>query len=716
MPSSSKSNFMQQLFAHSRRKALKRARSQMEPLIESGFTPSGHDPGQSRRSLDHEPQTMLLETFKSPPLRNRQRLQRILAYVKCHHQAMQDEPSYPVVSRVEHTEASFPRAANSVSCSTRHPKTLHSSAPPDVWGGCLPRLLLILALNVQCKLIVDECPSYEVLRAQLLAERRKCQALAQEKAEITDRLSRFKQDFVALRDQYKYVDQLQRERTSPKHQDDGPTTFTTPSTEAIPTAASHHRSETLVVSPRSAFAQQMMPSRLPAVAPKPNPRRVTASPGRILHHLSRGSVKDGTESRVSDTATRSSHAVAASKAASHRTSASTVGTVTSEHRQSVPNPFHMKRPETASIHQHSDTGSARVSIAASPLPAWVIASHEKAKKQSAAPTGDVLTQEEDDSQTIISPFSQKRRPCEAHPTIDQNAPRTFSAPSSDDQSCDPTPPAIGDVSIRQTPQNDRHDVYSASLNTPSSSANRMVHSKDDTPKTGGCQMSQDDSQTVVVPSLLVPSSAPTVYPTSGKKKSSSANKMALLKDDVPKTGSGWISTRHSKAFVAEVDGTKIRGPLGGGAMPQQQVAPFKTQGIAHRLFGSNQNPCTDDSDFMDTPSQKPRELPYQEVVRKKEERDRLQRFECEECGQFIQAICDQDSQGVYDRHALLCSSRHRARFPPPLTPEDFWELSFIDERDTKRRKAQDSSRARDEPAVPGHGGYDKVDEQKYNNS
>jgi hypothetical protein len=172
--------------------------------------------------------------------------------------------------------------------------------------------------------------------------------------------------------------------------------------------------------------------------------------------------------------------------------------------------------------------------------------------------------------------------------------------------------------------------------------------------------------------------------------------MPQLKDDTPKTGSGWMSTRPAKAFVAEVDNTKTR-PLGSTL----QTVPFKAQGVAHRVARLNQNQSKDTDDFLDSPTPKPKELPYLEVVRKKEERDRLQRFECQECGKFIQAICDQDSQGVYDRHALLCNSRHRARFTPPQTPDDFWELSFIDERDAKRRKTEDSSRAREPPVGQG---------------
>jgi hypothetical protein len=75
---------------------------------------------------------------------------------------------------------------------------------------------------------------------------------------------------------------------------------------------------------------------------------------------------------------------------------------------------------------------------------------------------------------------------------------------------------------------------------------------------------------------------------------------------------------------------------------------------------------------------------YQEVVRKKTEREALNTYECEECGKFMDALLQDDAEGVFQRHELMCASRHRARHTPPETPENFWELSFVDELDKKR--------------------------------
>ena len=75
-------------------------------------------------------------------------------------------------------------------------------------------------------------------------------------------------------------------------------------------------------------------------------------------------------------------------------------------------------------------------------------------------------------------------------------------------------------------------------------------------------------------------------------------------------------------------------------------------------------------------------------MRKKAERQTLKPHACAECGKFIDAIMEEDKDGVYNRHETMCASRHRHRFTPPDTPPDFWELSFIDERDARRHHEQ----------------------------
>ena len=72
---------------------------------------------------------------------------------------------------------------------------------------------------------------------------------------------------------------------------------------------------------------------------------------------------------------------------------------------------------------------------------------------------------------------------------------------------------------------------------------------------------------------------------------------------------------------------------------------------------------------------------YEEVVRGKEAREGLIGNECKECAVFFDEVVLQgDGAKCYDRDELLRCNRHRARRTPPQTPEDFWELSFRDEK------------------------------------
>ena len=85
--------------------------------------------------------------------------------------------------------------------------------------------------------------------------------------------------------------------------------------------------------------------------------------------------------------------------------------------------------------------------------------------------------------------------------------------------------------------------------------------------------------------------------------------------------------------------------------------------------------------------------PYEEVVRGKTAREGLIGYECKECAAFFdEAVLRGDGANHYNRDELLRCSRHRARQTPPQTPEDFWDLSFRDEK--LERKEQESSKTK----------------------
>ncbi|GBN25922.1 DNA endonuclease RBBP8 [Araneus ventricosus] len=72
----------------------------------------------------------------------------------------------------------------------------------------------------------------------------------------------------------------------------------------------------------------------------------------------------------------------------------------------------------------------------------------------------------------------------------------------------------------------------------------------------------------------------------------------------------------------------------------------------------------------------------EETVRKKSERKQLTGFECKECEKYFADLGLSEEE---KRERLNKCSRHRAKFPPPATPEHFWELDFPDTQECKAR-------------------------------
>ncbi|XP_048590660.1 uncharacterized protein LOC5504376 isoform X2 [Nematostella vectensis] len=79
-----------------------------------------------------------------------------------------------------------------------------------------------------------------------------------------------------------------------------------------------------------------------------------------------------------------------------------------------------------------------------------------------------------------------------------------------------------------------------------------------------------------------------------------------------------------------------------------------------------------------SPSKKPKDLGYKniEVVRRKDERAKLNGYSCRECEQYYGSL--NLPQEELQKRLKQCS-RHRAKYsPPPSTPPGFWNLSFPD--------------------------------------
>ncbi|XVE76696.1 hypothetical protein DITRI_Ditri13aG0002100 [Diplodiscus trichospermus] len=76
---------------------------------------------------------------------------------------------------------------------------------------------------------------------------------------------------------------------------------------------------------------------------------------------------------------------------------------------------------------------------------------------------------------------------------------------------------------------------------------------------------------------------------------------------------------------------------------------------------------------------------YVEPVRKKAEREKLKGFECNQCKKFYDAVLNKgDEEKEEHKKNFRCEhhegvSRHRYKYPPPLTPEGFWNIGFESE-------------------------------------
>ncbi len=146
-----------------------------------------------------------------------------------------------------------------------------------------------------------------------------------------------------------------------------------------------------------------------------------------------------------------------------------------------------------------------------------------------------------------------------------------------------------------------------------------------------------------------------------------------------KNVSGWISSRPAKEFVAQGVIPIESNPASRSTRPPPPASNARTW--------RESKPETTATSRNSYPKLPPI-APYCEVVRNKAERQTLKPHECPECGKFLDAIMEEDKEGVYNRHELMCASRHRHRFTPPDTPPDFWELSFVDERDARQQQQQ----------------------------
>lgn len=172
---------------------------------------------------------------------------------------------------------------------------------------------------------------------------------------------------------------------------------------------------------------------------------------------------------------------------------------------------------------------------------------------------------------------------------------------------------------------------------------------------------------------------------------------------------GWVSNQRARNFVKNKSSPIIPAmvvtnatsdvPHGKGNVPNEKEGHTKQRRDSQTRSISKKDNSNGSNDF-DISSKGAEKVVkndefannfrYEEVVRGKLAREALNGYECEECAVFFdEAVLHGDGAKYFDRDELLRCSRHRALHTPPQTPEDYWELSFIDEK--KERLLQEAS-------------------------
>jgi len=107
----------------------------------------------------------------------------------------------------------------------------------------------------------------------------------------------------------------------------------------------------------------------------------------------------------------------------------------------------------------------------------------------------------------------------------------------------------------------------------------------------------------------------------------------------------------------------------------------------------NKNPKSPELVNLDNDHDKEQDVPgfayIGEVVRSKEERQKLNGFDCRECGEYYQSKIEEGLTKDQIMKVLNKCSKHRGYFKPPLTPDKFWEADIVEgDPNSPRNKTQ----------------------------
>lgn len=153
----------------------------------------------------------------------------------------------------------------------------------------------------------------------------------------------------------------------------------------------------------------------------------------------------------------------------------------------------------------------------------------------------------------------------------------------------------------------------------------------------------------------------------------------------------WTSNAPARDFMQSMDqatGTMSAPPKEG--IGSTTWTKSRRQSRSHPIAAAAATTTNRGDALWDEESNSQPNYAYKETVRCKTERQGLPCHDCSDCRKFYEALrkgghefsqpMGADCDGSSNNDPYLQHSRHRARFTPPETPADFWELDFIDEK------------------------------------
>jgi len=150
----------------------------------------------------------------------------------------------------------------------------------------------------------------------------------------------------------------------------------------------------------------------------------------------------------------------------------------------------------------------------------------------------------------------------------------------------------------------------------------------------------------------------------------------FFKNPPPRQNSDFIRINHADTDMER-------------ALKLSKAAEEEKKGDVEKDQINSPEPLEEDIDEVDKEQAGPGFAYIGEVVRTKEARQKLNGFDCRECGEYYQSKLEEGLSKDQIMKVLNKCSKHRGYFKPPLTPEKFWDADIVEgDPNSPRNKTQ----------------------------